>query len=179
MEQAAQGAKEEGVPREASPVSVLFICTGNICRSPTAEAIFRQRVAEAGLEGEILVDSAGTHSYHVGEPPDRRAQLAAKRRGYDLSRKRARQLTSEDCQRFDYLIVMDSDNHRIVQAFCPKAGRRKLHRLLEFAPDIGEIDVPDPYYGGEAGFERVLDMIEAATDGLLRAIERERFETTS
>jgi protein-tyrosine phosphatase len=160
-------------------VSVLFICTGNICRSPTAEAIFRQRVAEAGLESRVTVDSAGTHNYHVGELPDRRAQLAAKRRGYDLSRQRARQMTPEDCQRYDYLIVMDSDNHQIVQAFCPEAGRRKLHRLLEFAPDIDEIDVPDPYYGGEAGFERVLDMIEAAADGLLRAIERERFETTS
>jgi protein-tyrosine phosphatase len=179
MEQAAQGTREEALPRGEPQVSVLFICTGNICRSPTAEAVFRQRIVEAGLEGKIVIDSAGTHSYHVGEPPDRRAQLAAKRRGYDLSRQRARQLTPEDCQRFDYLIVMDSDNHRIVQAFCPEASRRKLHRLLAFAPDIAEVDVPDPYYGGEAGFERVLDMIEAAADGLLLAIECEHFETTS
>ena len=149
-------------------VSVLFVCTGNICRSPTAEGVFRSLVTREGLGKAVQVDSAGTHSYHVGNPPDERSQEAAASRGYDLSQQRARQFNREDCKRFDYILVMDETNYQIVQPQCPK-----VQKFLLYAPDVAEEDVPDPYYGGERGFAHVLNLIEAASEGLLEHLRRE------
>ena len=147
-------------------VSVLFVCTGNICRSPTAEGVFRDLVARSGLSERVHIDSAGTHGYHVGNPPDARAQGAAQRRGYDLAGQRARQMELQDCERFDYVLVMDEANRQIVEPQCPKA-----QKFLAYA-ETDEEDVPDPYYGGDGGFERVLDLVEAASEGLLGHIRR-------
>lgn len=146
---------------------ILFVCTGNICRSPTAEAVARQRIEAAGLADLIMVDSAGTHGYHVGEPPDPRTLLAASRRGYDLSSLRARQLESDDFQRFDLLLAMDRGHLEIMQRKAPPVYRNRLKLFLSYAPSSGYEDMPDPYYGGDAGFETVLDLCESAVDGLL------------
>lgn len=153
-------------------VAVLFICMGNICRSPTAEGVFRALLAREGLAGRIEVDSAGTHAYHVGEPPDRRSQEAARRRGIDLAALRARQVSGADFARFDWILAMDHDNLRHLRQLCPSDAREKVHLLLSFAPETGEAEVPDPYYGGFEGFERVLDLTAAAAEGLLAAIRR-------
>ncbi|MDA0305670.1 MAG: low molecular weight phosphotyrosine protein phosphatase [Proteobacteria bacterium] len=151
-------------------VNVLFVCLGNICRSPTAEGVFLGLLKKEGLDEQISVDSAGTGNWHVGSPPDRRAQAAAKDRGIDLSGQRARQATKDDFNRFDYIIAMDSDNHDDLSRLCPPGGEKKLHLFLDFAPELGRSDVPDPYYGADGGFEGVLDMIEAASLGLLADI---------
>ncbi|MDZ7703702.1 MAG: low molecular weight protein-tyrosine-phosphatase [Trueperaceae bacterium] len=148
---------------------ILFICTGNICRSPTAEGVFRALLEQEGLAEQVEVDSAGTTSYHVGSPPDPRTQAAARRRDYDLSAQRARQIRVDDCRYYDYLIVMDSDNYERVRDLCADSNST-VKRFLEFAPDTDVLDVPDPYYGGEQGFERVLDLIEAASRGLLNEL---------
>ncbi len=150
--------------------SVIFCCMGNICRSPTAEAVFRAYVAKAGLEQDILIDSAGTHDYHIGEPPDRRAQHAALRRGYDMSMLRGRQIKPGDFERFDYVLAMDYDNLAILQRLRPYGAESHLGLFLEFARRNNVREVPDPYYGGAEGFERVLDMIEDASEGLLEHI---------
>ncbi|TCJ18309.1 low molecular weight phosphotyrosine protein phosphatase [Rubrobacter taiwanensis] len=150
--------------------SVLFVCMGNICRSPTAQGVFERLVEREGLEGEIRADSAGTGSWHVGEPPDRRAQESARRRGIDLSGQRARQLEPEDFERFDYVVVMDRENYRNVLAMCPPEHREKVRLLMEYAPETGVSEVPDPYFGGPDGFERVLDLVEEAAEGLLDEI---------
>lgn len=150
--------------------SVLFVCMGNICRSPTAQGVFERLVEREGLEGEIRADSAGTGSWHVGEPPDRRAQESARRRGIDLSGQRARQLEPEDFERFDYVVVMDWENYRNVLAMCPPEHREKVRLLMEYAPETGVSEVPDPYFGGPDGFERVLDLVEEAAEGLLDEI---------
>jgi protein-tyrosine phosphatase len=139
---------------------------GNICRSPTAEGVFRHLVQEAGLEREVRIDSAGTLDYHVGSPPDHRALHHAARRGYDLSQLRARQVTVRDFDDFDLVLAMDWDNLEELQALCPPAQRHKVRRLMEFAPQHGEV-VADPYYGGKDGFERVLDQVEQACRALL------------
>ena len=149
-------------------VSVLFVCLGNICRSPSAEAVFRQLVEEAGLSDRVRIDSAGTGNWHVGQSPDERATAAAKRRGYDLSTLSARQVSEEDCLEHDYVVVMDTNNYETVKRSCPTAN---VHRLLDFAPDQKVRDVPDPYYGGEDGFDEVLDLIEEATRGLLADVK--------
>ena len=146
---------------------VLFVCMGNICRSPMAEGVFRRRVDEAGLAAQIAVDSAGTHSYHVGEPPDVRAQEAAQRRGYDISRLRARQITRDDFNKFDYVLAMDETNRRLLARLCPGHQAGKLKLFLEFHADPAAREVPDPYYGGAQGFEKVLDLVEEAAQGLL------------
>ncbi len=151
-------------------VKVLFVCMGNICRSPTAQGVFTGLLRRHGLEGRVLVDSAGTHAYHVGSAPDPRASAAAAKRGADLSSQRARKVAAEDFVTFDYILAMDRDNLEILEALCPPEQRDKLRLLLEFAPDTGVDEVPDPYYGGVAGFERVLDLIEVAAEGLLREI---------
>ncbi len=151
---------------------VLFVCMGNICRSPTAEGVFRHLVEGEGLGGQIMVDSAGTHAYHVGEPPDRRAQAAARRRGVDLSRQRARKAKSGDFKQFDYVLAMDRDNHAELAAICPPGEEHRLKLFLDFAPELDTGDVPDPYYGGGRGFEVVLDMVEKASQGLLDHIRQ-------
>jgi protein-tyrosine phosphatase len=148
-------------------VRVLFVCMGNICRSPTAEGVFRGVVEEAGLDTHIEIDSAGTHAYHVNAPPDVRSQAAARRRGIDLSGLRGRKVTTGDFDQFEYILAMDQENLSNLQAICPPDLEHKLGLFLEYAPDRPEREVPDPYYGGEHGFERVLDMIEEASRGLL------------
>lgn len=155
-------------------VKVLFVCMGNICRSPTAQGVFARLVAEAGLSDSIEIDSAGTHAYHVGEPPDSRASAAALRRGVDLSDQRARRVDSGDFELFDYVLAMDSSNFRDLADLCLPEQRDRLHLFLDFAPDQAGGDVPDPYYGGATGFERVLDLIETAASGLLADIRNRR-----
>lgn len=146
---------------------VLFVCMGNICRSPTAEAVFKDLVAGQGLDGQVESDSAGTHDYHLGLPPDARAQAAALRRGYDLSALRARLVTPADFAAFDYVLAMDEANLAALRELCPPAYRPRVRLFLEFAPETGQREVPDPYYGGAQGFEEVLDLVEAAGRGLL------------
>ncbi|MDQ3303023.1 MAG: low molecular weight phosphotyrosine protein phosphatase [Actinomycetota bacterium] len=141
---------------------------GNICRSPIAQGVFEERVRREGFEGEITVDSAGTHGfYHAGEPPDYRAQESAQARGLDISRQRARLLEGADCDRFDYILTMDEQNYRRVAALC--RGGATLRPFLDYAPGP-ETEVPDPYGGGPEGFERALDLIEEASEGLLDEI---------
>lgn len=156
-------------------VKVLFVCTGNICRSPTAEGVFRSLVEQAGLGGQIEIDSAGTGAWHVNESPDARSQEAALARGIDLGRIRARQVTIGDFDNFDYVVAMDRGNFQRLAGLCPSGFDKRLVLFLEFATEIGETDVPDPYYGGERGFELVLDMIEAASQGLLADIRENHF----
>ena len=151
----------------AGPFGVLFICTGNICRSPTADGVMRRLVSDAGLADTVRVDSAGTHDYHVDEAPDARAQAHARRRGYDLSGLRARQVAMEDFDSFDLILAMDRGHLEILWRIAPLQHRRKPRLFMEFADDRQTEEVPDPYYGGSAGFERVLDMVEAAARGLL------------
>lgn len=150
--------------------SVLFVCMGNICRSPTAEGVFRERVRQAGLTDVIHTDSAGTHDYHIGKPPDPRSQAAALGRGVDVSDLRARQVDSHDFEFFDYLLAMDEANHEWLLAEAPSALRARIHPFLNFAADLPARWVPDPYFGGDAGFRHVLDLVEAAADGLLTEI---------
>ena len=153
-------------------VSVLFVCLGNICRSPTAEGVFRHLVASEGLTDRICTDSAGMGSWHIGQPPDSRAQDAARMRGIDLSKQRARQAKPQDFERFDYVVAMDRDNFASLSSICPKGREHRIHLFLDFAPDVSESEVPDPYYGGPGGFDAVLDMIEVASRGLLDDIRK-------
>ena len=138
-------------------INVLFVCMGNICRSPTADGVFTDLVKKAKLSDKIRIDSAGTHAYHIGESPDSRAQAAALKRGIDLSGLRARKVTQADFSKFDYVLAMDRNNYEILQSLCPPEHANKLHLFLSFAPEIKQQDVPDPYYGGTHGFEHVLD----------------------
>lgn len=154
-------------------IHVLMVCMGNICRSPTAEGVFRHRLRQAGLEHAVIVDSAGTHGYHVGARPDRRAQEAAAARGYDLSRLIARQVSIQDFTDFDYILAMDRENLYALETLCPPQHREKLRLFLSFSRTYAGKEVPDPYYGGRQGFEKVLDMVEDAADGLLEALCRE------
>ncbi|MBW8845912.1 MAG: low molecular weight phosphotyrosine protein phosphatase [Burkholderiales bacterium] len=144
---------------------ILFFCMGNICRSPTAEGVMRAKLAAAGLDVEV--DSAGTHGYHVGDPPDERSQAHAARRGYDLSTLRARRLEAADFGRFDLVLAMDGANLAQAQRLCPPGQRHRLKLLMDYAPHAGRAHVPDPYYGGAAGFDDVLDLVEAGCDGLI------------
>lgn len=147
--------------------SVLMVCMGNICRSPTAEGVLRHLVRQAGLEEAIHIDSAGTTGYHAGSPPDERSRAYARRRGYDLSGLRARQVKAVDFERFDLILAMDWQNLQELREACPPQHRHKLRRLMEFAPAGTAEVVPDPYYGGREGFEAVLDHVEQACRGLL------------
>lgn len=153
-------------------VKVLFVCMGNICRSPTAEAVFRAKVVAAGLSEYIQIDSAGTHDYHIGSQPDNRTQIAAKQRGYDLSALRGRQVTAQDFQNFDYVLAMDLANLTILQRLRPADSNSHLGLFLAYARSHSQREVPDPYYGGAAGFERVLDMVEDAAEGLLDYLDK-------
>jgi protein-tyrosine phosphatase len=146
---------------------VLFVCLGNICRSPTAEGVLRAIATREFPALPISIDSAGTANYHVGEPPDRRTVAAARRRGYDLSSQRARQLHADDFERFDYVLAMDRANLAELERQRPAAASAQLGLFLDYAPDSGFEEVPDPYYGGVEDFERVLDLCEAGARGLL------------
>ncbi|MBB3231608.1 low molecular weight protein-tyrosine-phosphatase [Halomonas stenophila] len=150
---------------------VLFVCLGNICRSPTAEAMFRRHLDEAGLAARVEVDSCGIGPWHVGKAPDPRARLAAAERGLDLSALRARQLAADDFARFDYLLAMDQDNLAALEAQRPAGSEAHMGLFLDFAGLQGRA-VPDPYYGGDQGFEEVLDLVEAASLGLVAAVRR-------
>ena len=150
---------------------ILFVCMGNICRSPTAEGVFRHHAELAGMSEHLDIDSAGTHAYHTGEPPDRRARAAAERRGMSLEGIRARRVVTDDFERFDYIIAMDEDNLERLRVESPEEHRGKLRLFLEFSK-ANEREVPDPYYGGSAGFERVLDLVEEASRGLLETLSK-------
>jgi protein-tyrosine phosphatase len=152
------------------PFGVLFFCMGNICRSPLAEGVFRQRLERAGLSGRVRVDSAGTHAWHAGAAPDARSIAVASRRGYDLSGQRARVLAREDFLGFDLLLAMDRSNLAHAQALRPPEAPGQLDLLIGFAPSAAEMEVPDPYYGGPQGFERVLDLVEQGVDGVLDVV---------
>jgi protein-tyrosine phosphatase len=148
-------------------IRILFVCMGNICRSPTAEGVFRKLVRERAPHLEVEIDSAGTHGYHVGDPPDRRAIAAAARRGVDLGGLRARTVEDADFEAFDLLVAMDQLNREVLLDRSPDEYRERIRLMLEFAPSADLEDVPDPYYGGAVGFERVLDLVEEASTGLL------------
>ena len=153
------------------PYSILFVCMGNICRSPTAHGVFRHKVKEQGLGYVIHVDSAGTHNYHPGSAPDDRSQAYAAKRGYQLSDLRARQITAEDFDLHDLILVMDWDNLALVQDICPSSAQKKVRRLTEFCLTSDSPVIPDPYYGGADGFNQVLDLVEDAAEGLLRYVK--------
>ena len=158
--------------RSTPRFSLLFLCMGNICRSPTAHGVFRDLVNARGLHHQIHIDSAGTHNYHPGSPPDKRSQKHAIKRGYDLSDLRARQISELDYEQHDLLLAMDWDNLALAQQDCPPEHQRKLRRLTEFCKNHQAAVVPDPYYGGDAGFEHVLDLIEDACEGLLEHVQQ-------
>jgi len=145
---------------------------GNICRSPTAEGVVRVYMERAGLTPEVELDSAGTHGYHIGKPPDDRARKTAAERGYDLSALRARQVSEFDFVRFDRILAMDRDNLHLLRQACPAEHRHKLGLLLDYSRNFTEREVPDPYYGGAEGFEHVLDLVEDAASGLIDSLTR-------
>ena len=153
-------------------VRVLFVCMGNICRSPTAEGVFRHLVSQSGFTEIVETDSAGTHAYHVGEQPDRRAQMAAKQRGIDLSDLRARRVMLADYESFDYILAMDNENYEILVSQSPAHAKPKIRLFMDFAQQRSEKEVPDPYYGGQRGFDMVFEMVEDASKGLLQDIQQ-------
>jgi protein-tyrosine phosphatase len=163
----AVGIQQE--PEQASRLSrrVLFVCMGNICRSPTAEGVFRKLLAEQAPELDVEIDSAGTHGFHDGAPPDPRACRAAQRRGVDLKSLRARRVTADDFERFELVLAMDEQNLEFLLELCPAEYRSRVRLLMEFAPHLERREVPDPYYGSSTGFEHVLDLVEEAAAGLL------------
>lgn len=167
-------SRVDAMTKAKKKTRLLFVCMGNICRSPTAEGVMRKLVAEAGLEDAIEIDSAGTHAYHVGAPADKRSQAAALRRGYDLSKLRARQVTDPDFIYFDLLLAMDKDNLLLLRQRCPEHLDGKLKLMMEYGDHSPVTEVPDPYIGGEAGFEAVLDYLEDACGGLLRELQAAR-----
>ncbi len=147
-------------------MKVLFVCMGNICRSPTAEAVLRKLVEDGPLAGKVDIDSAGTHGYHDGAPPDARAVTHAAKRGYDLTPLRAREVSPSDFERFDYVIAMDETNRRHLQSICPTRLQNKIELLLDYGGEADEYEVPDPYQGKPQDFEVALDLIEAGCEGL-------------
>jgi protein-tyrosine phosphatase len=153
-------------------MKILFVCLGNICRSPTAEGVFRHLLAQEARDLEVAVDSAGTADYHVGAPPDVRSQRHALARGIDLSALRARQLTVDDYRDFDLLLAMDRDNLSALERRRPAGAAARLQLFMDYAPELGTSEVPDPYYGEAAAFERVLDLTAAASRGLIRVLQQ-------
>jgi protein-tyrosine phosphatase len=158
-------------------VRVLFVCAGNICRSPLAQGVFENVARRDGLEDLIFVDSAGTGSWYVGSPPYERAQRSASLRGLDLSSQRARRIAPEDCENFDYVLIMDEDNYRAVSSLC--RGSAVVRPFLDFATESLEREIPDPYHGGPESFERVLDLVEEASEGLLEDIRERHLNRSS
>ncbi len=157
-------------------IRILFVCAGNICRSPLAQGVFEEVVRREGLEGEVEADSAGTHGYyHAGQPPDARAQRSAAKRGIDIGPQRARRLTLEDCEEFDYIVTMDEENYRTVGALC-RASSVEVRPFLDYADGSPGSEVPDPYYGGPEGFELVMDLVAEASEGLLESIRRQHLK---
>jgi protein-tyrosine phosphatase len=150
---------------------VLMVCLGNICRSPTAEAMLRKHVHEAGLDARVEVDSAGTADYHVGSPPDRRAIAHGEKRGLAMKKLRGRQVQRSDFERFDFILAMDDDNLENLLRLRPEGSRAEVGLLMDYARDAGSREVPDPYYGGTEEFERVLDLVDAASAGLVKALK--------
>jgi len=148
-------------------IRVLFVCMGNICRSPTAAGVFRDAIARAGLGDTVVVESAGTHAYHTGDGADRRALRAAARRGIDLSHHVARPVERNDFLSFDYVLAMDRANYAHLLASAPSTCRARVDLVMTFAPEVGVAEVPDPYYGGGDGFDHVLDLVTVASEGLL------------
>ncbi len=153
-------------------VKVLFVCLGNICRSPISQGVFEDVLRREGLKEEVEVDSAGTGSYHIGDAPDARATKSAAGRGIELGSQRARQLAPEDCDRFDYILVMDWQNYEAAAPMC-RGKRAELRLFLEYALDLPDTEVPDPYFGGDGGFERTMDLAESASEGLVQDIRRQ------
>ncbi len=151
-------------------IKVLFVCMGNICRSPTAEGVFAERVKQRGLAHFFTIDSAGTHAYHKGDAPDLRAQKAALERGVTLDNIRSRKVVQGDFEDFDFVLAMDDDNYSILIEACPDEHKGKVHYFLDYAPHLNVREVPDPYYGGRYGFERVLDLVEEASEGFLKTL---------
>jgi protein-tyrosine phosphatase len=156
----------------AMTTKVLFVCMGNICRSPMAEGVFRTMVKQSGLEDVVTVDSAGTHAFHIGEAPDKRAQNISAKRGYDLTQLRGRQIQASDFEEYDYILAMDWENLALLQQQAPKSAQHKLQLLMRFATEHESATIPDPYYGGPQGFETVLDYVEDASNGLLEVCKR-------
>lgn len=161
----------------ANITQVLFVCLGNICRSPTAEGVFSALLERRDLTDAIVVDSCGTSDWHIGSAPDARSTAAAAKRGYDLRHLRGRQVHAADFYRFDYILAMDQSNLRALQALCPADYAGHLGLFLAFAPDVALTDVPDPYYDADEGFSQVLDLVEAASAGLLEQIATKQIET--
>jgi protein-tyrosine phosphatase len=161
-------------PNAPRPTSVLFVCMGNICRSPTAEGVFRHHVRKRNLIEHFVVDSAGTHGYHDGAPPDERAIAHAARRGYDLSQLRARPVSPDDFDRFDFILAMDNQNLRHLKSLTPSRCQHKLELLLDYCSEHTGLEVPDPYYGGAKDFERVLDLVETGCQSLLEFLIQRR-----
>ena len=165
----AMGIKD---PPPLAARRILFVCMGNICRSPTAEGVVRKLLAEQAPELDVLIDSAGTHGYHIGAPPDPRACRAAERRGVDIRPLRARPVTAEDFAHFELVLAMDEQNRQFLLEACPPEYQHRIRLFLDFAPHLERREVPDPYYGGSTGFEHVLDLVEEAAAGLIEHLRR-------
>lgn len=155
-------------------IAVLFVCLGNICRSPMAEGVFRQVVADAGMSDFFRIDSSGTGSWHVGRPPDIRAQQALGMRGIDISTQRARQVTRDDFKTFDLVVAMDRSNHERLMTLAPDVYEPNIRLLMKYAPEMGICEIPDPFFGGTEGFDYVLNLIEVASRGLLASLMKEQ-----
>jgi protein-tyrosine phosphatase len=153
-----------------SQIKVLFVCMGNICRSPTAEGVFNKYIKDMGTTDRFNIDSAGTHAYHVGEQSDPRSRQTAQSRGVDLSKIRARKVAPSDFEQFDHILAMDSSNLNILIDSCPEQYQHKIALFLDYAPEQSETDVPDPYYGGANGFDHVFDLVEDASAGFYKHI---------
>ena len=169
------GQAGQSADRPASSIGILFVCTGNICRSPTAEGVLRARAREQGLERHLTIDSAGTHGYHVGEPPDRRAIAHAAKRNVDIASLRGRQVAAGDFARFEYIVAMDRGHRAWLLRQAPEIARRRIRLYLDFAPELALSDVPDPYYEAARDFERVLDLTEVVSEKLLAQIRATHF----